>query len=72
MCPGADLAKLETLIFLHHLITKFRYVPDFSQFQTRSMHFFAELADFLHSIATHVGCEIYNEQQDNEVHKSKV
>jgi len=24
-CPGNELAKLETLIMIHHLVTKFRY-----------------------------------------------
>jgi len=24
-CPGNELAKLETLILIHHLLTKFKY-----------------------------------------------
>lgn len=26
LCPGLDLARLEASIFLHHLVTSFRYV----------------------------------------------
>lgn len=25
LCPGLDLARLEASIFLHHLVTNFRY-----------------------------------------------
>jgi cytochrome P450 len=25
LCPGLDLARLEASIFLHHLVTSFRY-----------------------------------------------
>jgi cytochrome P450 len=25
LCPGVDLARLEASIFLHHLVTSFRY-----------------------------------------------
>jgi cytochrome P450 len=26
ICPGADLARLEVAVFLHHFVTKFTYV----------------------------------------------
>lgn len=30
-CPGNELAKLEMLVLLHHLTTKYRWVNSFNQ-----------------------------------------
>ena len=35
-CPGNELAKLEILIFMHHVVTKFRYIILLHQIQFKS------------------------------------
>lgn len=36
-CPGNEIAKLEMLILIHHLVTKFRYVIDIFAFHWVSL-----------------------------------
>lgn len=36
-CPGNELAKLEMLIMIHHLVTKFRCVFSVHMFDVRAM-----------------------------------
>lgn len=49
-CPGSELAKLEMLILLHHLITTYRYV--------HLQIFFP----FIYACTIHIGRELINWQ----------
>lgn len=48
-CPGAELARIELCIFLHHLVTKF----DLQQSRSETMSFFP-IPKFSHGLQVHV------------------